>query len=52
MKEEELEAASKFGRPMPFKMGRVEGESSLFEPIINEIREYLESMAKAEMGDE
>jgi hypothetical protein len=24
----------------------------LFEPIINEIREYLESMAKAEMGDE
>lgn len=42
---------------MPFKMNRVRADanvgdeqsvSSLFDPIISELREYLENLAKAE----
>jgi hypothetical protein len=48
------------GRPMPFQLSKLQagaegGEhsvSALFEPILSEIRDYLESLTKAEQGDD
>ena len=53
---------AQLGRPMPFKLSKMQGGagmaeseqqysvSALFEPIIGEIRDYLENLAKG--GDE